>query len=419
MMIDLKDKNILIVISGGIAAYKSLELIRLIKNAGGNVKCILTEGGKQFVTEMSVSALSGQKTYTDLWSLTDETEMGHISLTRQSDLVIIAPASANLLARLANGLCDDLASTTLLASSAPIYFAPAMNVRMWENEATQHNISLLKQRGFIQVGPNSGSMACNEYGLGRMSEPEEIFGAIIGHFNQEIGPLADKKVIITAGPTYEPIDPVRFIGNRSSGKQGIEIAKALKNEGANVTLIHGPLSCQPPDSIHCIPIETAEEMLQEVKNSLPADLAICAAAVSDWSPKTSNSQKIKKRKDTSAPLIELKENPDILEFISKYSEKRPELVIGFAAETENLDKNAHKKLNKKGCDWIIANEVTQSNNVFGSDYNQVNLIGNELYEEWPRASKKDIAFKLVKCIKKYFNGAENERTVNETRITKA
>ena len=399
----LKDKKILLIISGGIAAYKTLDLIRLIKKNNGDVQCILTKGGEQFVTPLSVSSLAQSKVYSDLWSLTDETEMGHIRLSRENDLIVVAPASADLLAKMAHGLADDLASTTLLASNKPVLVAPAMNPEMWENKATQDNIQTLNERGIQMVGPEKGDMACGETGIGRMSEPEDIFDAIKDFFFEQ--PLKDVKALVTSGPTYEPLDPVRFIGNRSSGKQGHAIAVALRNAGADVTLVSGPTNLPDLQGVKTIRIETAQQMLRACNDVLPADVAICTAAVSDWTPENPQNQKIKKTNDNDVPNIKFVQNPDILKTISKQSNKRPQLVIGFAAETQNLEQNAKEKLKKKGCDWILANEVgideTGVEKTFGSDKNQIYFISQDKSERWDKASKDDVARTLVERIKKH------------------
>lgn len=388
------------VITGGIAAYKSLELIRLMKKAGASVRCILTEGGKQFVTPLSVSALCEEQVYDDLWSLKDESEMGHIRLSREADLIVVAPCTANFIAKMAHGLTDDLASTTLLASNAPIMIAPAMNVKMWENDATQENLQHLEklsERGIMILSPVEGAMACGEYGVGRMEEPESIFKAIEKFFAPKA--LVGKKALVTAGPTYEPIDPVRFIGNRSSGKQGYAIAQALADEGAEVTLVSGPCHEQPPTGVNLVRVETAEQMLKACESALPCDIGVFTAAVSDWAVDTAT-QKIKK--GDGAPTLKFQENPDILKTISNH-QNRPSLVIGFAAETENLIDNAKSKLASKNCDWIVANDV--SDNVFGSNENHVYLLSQFKNEEWPRMSKKDVAVKLVQQITEYFEDA--------------
>ena len=361
----LATRSILLIISGGIAAYKSLELIRLFKKTGTYVRVILTKGGEQFVTPLSVSALSEHPVYTELWSLKDETEMGHIRLSREADLIIVAPASANLIAKMANGIADDLASTTLLASNKPIMISPAMNPEMWAKPSTQRNVETLRQDGIHIIEPNLGDMACGETGTGRMPEAEELFKAAEDFFLKD-KPLAGKTAIVTAGPTYEPIDPVRFIGNRSSGKQGYAIAAELAQQGALVTLVTGPVSLPTPQNVQIISIETAEEMKKAVTNALPADIFVGAAAVADWRVENPAPQKMKKRIGQTTPDLKFTENPDILAFVSKHS-NRPSLVIGFAAETEDVLSNARAKLVKKGCDWIVANQVgTDENPAFGA-----------------------------------------------------
>ncbi len=397
----LANKTILLIISGGVSAYKALELIRLIRKAGGRVRCILSKGGEQFVTPLSVSSLSGEQVYTDLWSLKDETEIGHIRLSREADLIVITPASANLIAKMAHGLADDLASTTLLAADKPIIIAPAMNHMMWGNPATQENVQKLQSRGIIQIGPAMGEMACNESGIGRMAEPEDIFDNILAFFREE-KPLSGYKALVTSGPTYEPLDPVRFIGNRSSGKQGHAIAAALAEQGATVTLVTGPVALPDPAGVHTIHVETAAEMLEAAQNTLPVEIAICAAAVSDWTAKTISAHKIKKQEDNTPPALNLKENPDILATLSRPSAQRPPLVIGFAAETEDLLDNAKNKLTTKGCDWIIANDVGGNEKVFGSDKNHVYLVTKSGHEDWQPASKNDIARKLALHIAGHF-----------------
>ncbi|GJL85335.1 MAG: phosphopantothenate synthase [Micavibrio sp.] len=414
-MQSLENKNILLIISGGVAAYKSLELIRLIKKAGANVRCILTESGTQFITPLSVASLSEEQVYTDLFSLKDETEMGHIRLSREADLIIVAPASANLIAKTAHGRADDLASTTLLASDKPVLIAPAMNPEMWDNEATQDNIQTLEQRGITLIGPAQGDTACGETGTGRMSEPEEIFGAILSFFYER--PLKSFKALVTAGPTYEPIDPVRFVGNRSSGKQGYAIATALFEAGADVTLISGPTALPGPVGIKTIRVETAQQMLKACQSALPADIAICAAAVSDWAPKENKASKIKKRRNHTPPSIALKENPDILARLAKDGPNRPDLVIGFAAETEDIIINAREKLARKNCDLMIANKISAAENVFGSNQNHVHLVSLDDSEEWPRASKKTIARKLAQRIAQHINN--KEKATNVRRIEAA
>jgi phosphopantothenoylcysteine decarboxylase/phosphopantothenate--cysteine ligase len=398
-MQSLENKKILLVISGGIAAYKSLELIRLIKRAGGTVRCILTKGGSEFVTPLSVASLSGEPAYTELFSLKDETEMGHIRLTREADLVIVAPASADLLAKMAQGRADDLASTTLLASDKSVLIAPAMNPEMWDNAATQENLKTLRERGIYQIGPAAGDMACGETGSGRMSEAEDIFTAIVSFFHDQ--PLKGLKAIVTSGPTYEAIDPVRFIGNRSSGKQGHAIAQALYEAGADVTLITGPVALPDPAGIKTIHVESATDMLKSAESALPADIFIAAAAVSDWRADETSESKIKK--SGKAPKLELVENPDILQTIAS-GKIRPKLVIGFAAETENLVVNAKTKLAKKKADWILANDV--STGIFGAEENQVTLITANQETPWPRSGKRHIARRLAIEVAKFFNPKE-------------
>ncbi len=393
----LKDKNILLIISGGIAAYKSLELIRLIRKNHANVRCILTSGGAQFVTPLSVSSLSENKVYSDLWSLTDEAEMGHIRLSRENDLIVVAPASADILAKMAHGMANDLASTTLLAANKPILVAPAMNPEMWSNTATQDNIAALKHRGVLFCGPDEGEMACGETGLGRMSEADSIFGALTDFFFEK--PLNGKHAIVTSGPTFEPLDPVRFLGNRSSGKQGHAIASALRDAGADVTLICGPVHLPPPTGVKTIHVETGKQMLAACESALPADICVCAAAVSDWAPETASAQKIKKTNAQHTPELKLTQNPDILQTIASHKAKRPKLVIGFAAETQDVEMNAKEKIKRKGCDWIIANQVGADENgnekAFGTDENQIYFLTLNNVEKWERMRKTEIAERLA------------------------
>jgi phosphopantothenoylcysteine decarboxylase/phosphopantothenate--cysteine ligase len=404
----LENKSILLIISGGIAAYKSLELIRLIRKSGGRVRCILTQGGSKFVTPLSVGALSENTVYDDLWSLKDETEMGHIRLSREADLIVIAPASANLIAQYANGLAADLASTALLATDKPVLIAPAMNHKMWLSAATQDNIAKLTARGAKIIGPVEGDMACGEFGPGRMSEPEDILAAIKSFFFEQ--PLKGLSALVTSGPTFEPLDPVRFIGNRSSGKQGHAIAKALADAGAAVTLISGPVSLPDPAGVTTIHVETAAQMLAASERALPADIAVMAAAVADWSPTEAQEHKIKKRFDHSAQSISLKENADILKTVAHHK-KRPQLVIGFAAETENLEANAREKIGKKGCDWIMANNVSE--NVFGTDQNHVYHLTSSATKDWGTLSKTGVADKLVTEISEFFNAGKAHRNAAE------
>lgn len=395
-------KSILLIISGGIAAYKSLELIRLLKKSGASVRCILTKSGAEFVTPMSVAALSENPVYTDLFSLKDESEMGHIRLSREADLIVIAPASANMIAKMAHGLADDLATTTLLAANKPVLIAPAMNHMMWEHPATQSNIQTLTSRGVRVVGPEQGDMACGEYGYGRMSEPSEIVAAILsGHRTPPLSrPLEGRKALVTSGPTYEPIDPVRFIGNRSSGKQGHAIAIALRDAGADVTLVTGPVALPDPGGIKTLHVQTTEEMLETAARHLPADIAVCAAAPSDWRVTTPAPQKLKKQKGKDSPSLQLSETPDILATISTHKQ-RPALVIGFAAETENLLQHAQDKRTRKECDWILANDVS-GEKVFGADENHVYLVTDQGIDEWPATTKEQIGVKLADNITAYF-----------------
>lgn len=386
--------TILLIISGGIAAYKALALIRLLKKDGLRVVPVLTKGGAQFVTPLSVSALAEEKVYGDLFSLTDEQEMGHIRLSRLSDLVVVAPASADILAKMVHGLADDLASTLLLAANKPVLVAPAMNPAMWAHAATQANIATLQARGVTVAGPACGDTACGEEGLGRMLEPEALFSAIKEKL-QIKGPLAGKRALVTAGPTVEPIDPVRFITNASSGKQGYAVAEALARAGADVTLVSGPVSLAPPSGVRLVKVNTAREMMDAAEAALPVSIAVCAAAVADWRVKETAAQKIKK--GTGLPALALEENPDILATLAAHKTKRPTLVIGFAAETERLEDNARAKLAAKGCDWLLANDVSQG--VFGADDNTVHLFTRAgAHEAWPRMRKDAVARELVEKI---------------------
>ncbi len=402
----LHNRRILLIISGGIAAYKSLDLIRRMREEGARVRCVLTAGGAQFITPLSVSALSEEQVYSDLWSLTDEQQMGHIRLSREADIVVVAPASANLIAKMANGIADDLASTVLLATNKPVFVAPAMNVMMWENAATSANIALLQKRGVKIIGPDNGSMACGETGAGRMSEPNEILSTLRSHFELP-GPLKGLMALVTSGPTYEPLDPVRFLGNRSSGKQGHAIAQALHERGAETVLVTGPTVLPDIAGIKTIKVETAREMLAACEQALPVDIAICAAAVADWRPQEASLEKLKK--GSTKAVLELTENPDILANLAKDSNQRPRLVIGFAAETSHVVERARQKLDRKACDWIIANEVA-SDKGFGENDNQVTLLrrgeNNRVVESaWPLQSKDEIARRLVLEIIDYFTAA--------------
>ena len=381
------------IIGGGIAAYKTHELVRLLKTRGAVVRIILSKAAEQFVTPLSLASLSGEKVYTSLFSLTDEVEMGHIQLSRAADLLIVAPATADLMAKMANGLADDLASTALLATDKRVLIAPAMNVRMWRHPATQRNAETLRRDGVSLVGPNDGEMACGEFGPGRMAEPNEILAAIIDLLKPRSQPLTGKKVVITAGPTREPIDPVRFISNHSSGKQGYAIAKAAVELGAETILISGPVSLPIPSGVQVMPVETAQEMLAICEGEMPADIAIFTAAVADWRVASEAPEKLKKTSG-AAPSLALTENPDILATISR-SPKRPHVVVGFAAETGNVTEYAAQKLKKKGCDLIVANDVSKSSGVFGGERNTVQLVSAAGVEDWPQMSKDEVARKLM------------------------
>ena len=386
-------KRILLIISGGIAAYKSLTLIRRLRERNIAVRCVLSVAAAKFVTPLTVGALSGDKVYTDLFSLTDEQEMGHIRLSREADLVVVAPASADLLAKAANGLADDLASTILLATDKPVLIAPSMNTEMWEHPATQRNLAILAGDGVHRVGPDEGDLACGEIGAGRVAEPDSILATIEAMLANTSSDLASVRALVTSGPTQEPIDPVRYIGNRSSGKQGYAIAQALAALGADVTLITGPTQEPDPLRARVIRIQTAEEMLAACLKALPVDVAVCAAAVSDWRASVPANQKIKR--SGKSQHLELIENPDILGRLSAAQPNRPTLVVGFAAETESVIENATKKRLTKGCDWIIANDVSQKSGVFGSTHNKVHVIDEIGVEDWPVASKAVIAERLA------------------------
>ena len=391
----MNNKKILLIICGGIAAYKSLEIIRLLKKNGVIIKTILTKNGAKFVTPLSITSLSQSKVYQDLFSLENEAKMDHISLSRWADLILIAPATANTISKLANGNSDDLASTVTLASNKKIFFAPAMNVRMWDHESTKQNIVKLKTYDYRMIGPNIGDMACGEYGEGKMSEPEEIVNQLENYFeNLKIN--NKKKAIVTAGPTNEYIDPVRFISNKSSGKQGYEIAKSLSKKGFNTTLISGPTNLKIHDNINLIKVETAEEMFQATLENLPADVAIFSAAVGDYKVKTTSKKKIKKQDRLN---LELEKNVDILHYVSNHNSLRPKLVIGFAAETNNLDYYSSKKLNEKNCDWIIANDVMNKKIGFNSDYNEVSIFyKNDKIDRLTYKPKSEISDEIVKKI---------------------
>ena len=394
------NKKILLIICGGIAAYKSLEIIRLLKKKGVIIKTILTKSGSEFVTPLSITSLSQSKVYQDLFSLENEAEMDHISLSRWADLILISPATANTISKLANGNSDDLASTVALASNKKIFIAPAMNVRMWEHQSTKENINKLKKYNYKLIGPEIGDMACGEYGEGKMSEPEKIVNELENYFkNLRINNKL--KAIVTAGPTNEYIDPVRFITNKSSGKQGYEIAKSLKKNGFDTTLISGPTNLEINDDINLIKVETAEEMFQATLNCLPADVAIFSAAVGDYKVKESSKKKIKKIDKLN---LELEKNVDILNYISNHNSLRPRLVIGFAAETNNLEKYANEKLNEKNCDWIIANDVSNKKIGFDSDFNEVSIFyKNKDSEKLKYKPKSEISDEVVEKIINHLN----------------
>jgi phosphopantothenoylcysteine decarboxylase/phosphopantothenate--cysteine ligase len=390
-----KAPSILLIIGGGIAAYKCLELIRLLKGSGNAVRVIMTAAAEHFVTPLSVASLSGEKVHSTLFSLTDETEMGHIELSRSADLVVVAPATADLMAKAAHGLANDLASTALLATDKPVLMAPAMNVRMWQHAATRRNARQLLADGIHFVGPNEGEMACGEFGPGRMAEPAEIVAAIGRLLMPAARPLRGRKVLITAGPTREPIDPVRYISNHSSGKQGYALAEAAVRLGAETVLVSGPVGLPLPPGAQVMPVTSAAEMLKACEGELPADIAIFAAAVADWRVADVAPEKIKKAKGASAPQLTLTENPDILQTIASRKAKRPRLVVGFAAETKDVVGHARAKLEKKGCDLIVANDVRAENNVFGGDANTVHLVTREGVEDWPKLSKAEVATRLM------------------------
>jgi len=392
----LNGKRILLIVAGGIAAFKCHDLIRRLRGQGAHVRCVLTEAGARFVTPLSLQALSEDKVYTDMFSLTDESEMGHIELSREADLLVVAPATANILARMAAGMADDLAATVLLATDKPVLAAPAMNVRMWTHAATVANVETLKKRGVTFVGPNDGAMACNEYGPGRMSEPAEIVAAIESMLGAgATGALAGKRALVTSGPTREAIDPVRYISNHSSGKQGHAIAAALAKLGAEVTLVSGPVAVPDPMGVKVVKIDSADQMLAACLAAGKLDVAIFAAAVADWKAAAPAGAKIKKQAGAPPPALALTPNPDILATVSRPGPQRPALVVGFAAETENLVANAVDKRKRKGCDWIVANDVSPATGTFGGERNTVHLVTAEGVEAWPTLSKDEVAGRLA------------------------
>lgn len=388
----LNGKHILLIIGGGIAAYKSLELIRRLQDQGADVTPVLTRAGEEFVTPLSVSALAGKPVHRDLFDLTAEAEMGHIQLSRSADLVVVAPATADLMAKMAQGLANDLASTLLLATDTQVLLAPAMNVRMWEHPATQRNIATLAQDGVHFVGPNAGSMACGEFGPGRLSEPDEIVAAIAAEFTK--GPLTGKRILVTSGPTHEPIDPVRYIANRSSGAQGTALARALAALGAEVVFITGPATVRPPEGVQVVAVETARDMAAAVEAALPVDAGVFAAAVADWHVSSASDRKLKKTKD-GLPSLSFAENPDILRTVSQMDSGRPPLVVGFAAETNDVLENATAKRARKGCDWIVANDVSPETGIMGGSENAVTVISAKGADAWPRMGKDAVAAKLA------------------------
>jgi phosphopantothenoylcysteine decarboxylase/phosphopantothenate--cysteine ligase len=418
----IKNRRILLVVSGGIAAYKSLDLARELRRRGAAVRAILTAAGARFVTPLSLAALTGDKVYGDLFSLTDESEMGHIRLSREADLVLVAPATADILAKMAHGLATDLATTALLATDKPVMVAPAMNVRMWEHAATRANMATLAARGVAVIAPAVGEMACGEEGEGRLADVSDIVAAVEDFFDaaaalsaanpteggSAAAPLRGRRAVVTSGPTHEPLDLVRFIGNRSSGKQGHAIAAAFARLGADTVLVSGPVALPDPVGVSVVHAETAEDMLRAVSARLPVDVAVMAAAVGDWRAREVASRKIKKRTDRTPPRIELAENPDILAAVAAAGNKRPRLVIGFAAETEDVIAQGRAKRAAKGCDWIVANDVSPGTSVFGGDENTVHLIrgaDEDQTESWPRLSKDAVAARLADAVARHFGAA--------------
>ncbi len=392
----LADKRILLIIGGGIAAFKALDLIRRLRERGASVTPVLTKAAEEFVTPLSASALAAEKVYRDLFDLTDEAEMGHIELSRAADLVVVVPATADLMAKMANGLANDLASTLLMATDKRVLIAPAMNVRMWEHPATQRNLATLQGDGVLTVGPVEGAMACGEFGPGRMAEVPEIVEAIDAALSE--GPLRGRKVLVTSGPTHEPIDPVRYIANRSSGAQGTAIAAALRDLGAEVTFVTGPASVAPPAGVRVVKVETAREMLAAVESALPVDAAVFAAAVADWRVANAGDRKMKKTEGAGMPALEFAENPDILRTVSQMEVGRPGLVVGFAAETHDVEANATAKRARKGCDWIVANDVSPATGIMGGVENKVSIVSADGVDHWPRLSKDETARRLAERI---------------------
>lgn len=399
----LNGKRILLIIGGGVAAYKSLDLARRLMEQGASVRGVLTPGGQQFITPLSVAGLTGDQCYTDLFSLKDEAEMGHIRLSREADLVLVAPATADLMAKMAAGLANDLASTILLATDKPVMISPAMNAEMWSHPATQRNIATLREDGITMVGPGDGMLACGEVGPGRLAEVPDMVAAVCAFFSGGSLPLAGKKIIVTAGPTHEPIDPVRYIANRSSGKQGYAIATALAGLGADVALVSGPTNLDAPVGVRRVDVETALEMQAAVDAELPADAAVCVAAVADWRMQEGCAgEKLKKSKE-GIPALNLCENPDILKGLSGRTEHRPTLVVGFAAETENVVEYATQKRARKGCDMIVANDVSSGTGIMGGNLNQVHIITDDGVDSWPSMSKDDVAVALARVVADHLN----------------
>lgn len=389
----LAGKRVLLIIGGGIAAYKTLELIRRLRDQGAAVVPVLTEAAKEFVTPLSVAALAGAPVHQELFDLTTEAEMGHIQLSRAADLVVVAPCTANLMAKMAGGHADDLASTLLMATDKPVLIAPAMNVRMWTHAATQRNLALLEGDGVLTCGPDDGNMACGEFGPGRMAEPAMILQAIDRALGG--GPLAGRRILVTSGPTHEPIDPVRYIANRSSGAQGTAIAAALRDLGASVVFVTGPADVPPPQGVQVVRVQTAQQMFEAVQTALPADAAVMAAAVADWRVANASGSKMKKDGSGRAPGLKFTENPDILATVSKSGDKRPGLVVGFAAETDNVVEYATAKRLRKGCDWIVANDVSPATGIMGGTSNAVTIISDAGAEAWPMMGKEEVARRLA------------------------
>ncbi len=396
----LLNKRILLIVGGGIAAYKTPELVRQLVKEGADVQCLLSKSGSEFVTALTLASVSGNKVYQNLFDLTDETEMGHIQLSRNTDLVLVAPATADLMAKMAQGFANDLTSTALLATDKPVMIAPAMNVRMWLHDATQRNLETLKNDGITIINPNEGDMACGETGPGRMAEPVEIMEAVAEALIPK-GPLKGLKALITAGPTHEPIDPVRYIANRSSGKQGYAIAEAIAGLGAETLLVSGPVNLPDPEGVRVIRVETALEMAAACEEALPSQIAIMTAAVADWRTTESAQEKIKKNTDNTPPSLELTENPDILAGLVAHT-LRPDLIVGFAAETEQVMDHARAKFTRKGCDWLMANNVSPDTGVMGGDFNTIHFLTQTYEESWEMLSKQDVAHRLADKIADYF-----------------